>query len=144
MAEETPRVIPYICCDGASDAIEFYKRAFGAEELYRLENPDGSLGHAEIKIGDSIVEISDEWPEGGIFSPLTLNGNSCTLTLVVEDTDSAFQRAVEAGAKQQRPIKDEPYGRIGWVDDPFGHRWAIIKMAEDWDPEKMKEPTAPA
>jgi PhnB protein len=138
VAESIPRVIPYICCDGASDAIEFYKKAFGAEELYRLENPDGSLGHAEVKIGATVVEISDEWPEGGIYSPLTLKGNSCTLTLVVEDTDAAFQQALDAGATQNRPIKDEPYGRIGWVNDPFGHRWAIIRMAEDWDPESMK------
>ena len=138
MAESIPRVIPYICCNGASDAMEFYQRAFGAEELYRLPNPDGTLGHAEIKIGESIIQLSDEWPEGGVYSPLTLKGNSCSLTLVVDDPDAAFERAVAAGATVDRQVRDEPYGRIGSTNDPFGHRWALIRMAEDWDPEAMK------
>jgi PhnB protein len=137
MAEGTSHVVPYICCNGASDAIEFYKKAFGAEELYRLPNPDGTIGHAEFTIGETLIEISDEAPSLGILSPLTLKGTTCTLTLVVDDTDSAFKRAIDAGAREQRPIKDEPYGRIGWVDDPFGHRWAIIRMADDWDPKSM-------
>jgi PhnB protein len=138
MPGTTPTLIPYICCDGAARAIEYYKKAFGAEELYRLEGPDGKLGHAEIKIGESVIQISDEWPEGGIFSPLTLKGNSCSLTLVVGDPDQAFERAIAAGASVDRPVHDEPYGRIGWLNDPFGHRWALMNINQSWDPAEMQ------
>ena len=131
------KVTTYLCVDGASDAIEFYKRAFGAEELYRLPNPDGRLGHAEIKIGDTVLMLSDEWPEGGVRSPLTLDGSCVSLVLDLPDCDAAFGRAIEAGAKVERPLKDEPYGRGGWVIDPFGHRWSIMTSNPSFKPEDM-------
>jgi PhnB protein len=133
-----PQVTTYICASGAADAIEFYKRAFGAEERYRLPQPDGRLGHAEITIGDTLLMISDEWPEMRVLSPATLGGNSVSLVLDVPDADAAFQRAVEAGARVERPLKDEPYGRGGWVIDPFGHRWSIMTANPDFKPEDMQ------
>ena len=121
-----PRVTAYLCANGAADAIEFYKRAFGAEERYRLPQPDGRLGHAEIVIGDTTLFISDEWAEHAVLSPLTLKSNSVSFVLRVPDADGAFRRACEAGAMVERPVVDTPHGRGGWVVDPFGHRWSIM------------------
>jgi PhnB protein len=137
-AATSPTVTTYICVDGASDAIEFYKRAFGAEELYRLPGPDGKLGHAEIKIGETVLMLSDEWPEGGVRSPLRFDGSCVSLVLDVPDCDAAWLRALEAGAKVDRPLKDEPYGRGGWIIDPFGHRWSIMTSNADFNPEDMQ------
>ncbi len=137
-AATSTKVTTYICVDGASDAIAFYTRAFGAEELYRLPNPDGRLGHAEIKIGDTVLMLSDEWPEGGVRSPLRFEGSCVSLVLDVPDCDVAFARAIEAGAKVERPLKDEPYGRGGWVIDPFGHRWSIMTSNPNFQPEDMQ------
>jgi PhnB protein len=120
------RVTAYLCAKGASDAIEFYNRAFGAEENFRMAEPDGRIGHAEITIGDTTIYLSDEWPEMGVLSPNALKGNSASFVIDVADADAAFQRAVDAGASVERPLKDEPYGRVGWVIDPFGHRWSIM------------------
>jgi PhnB protein len=121
------KVIAYLAANGASDAIEFYKRAFGAVENFRMPNPDGTLGHAEIAIGDTIVYLADEWPDMRVLSPKALNGNSVSLVLEVPDADAAFQRALDAGATAERPLKDEDYGRVGWLVDPFGHRWCIMR-----------------
>ncbi|HEY8173721.1 MAG TPA: VOC family protein [Dehalococcoidia bacterium] len=132
------KVTAYICADGASNAIEFYKKAYGAEELYRLENPDGRLGHAEVKIGDSILMISDEAPNLGVLSPKKLAGHATSFVLDVPDADSMFQRAIDAGATVERPLKDEPYGRGGWVIDPFGHRWSIMTSNPNFKPEDMQ------
>ena len=121
-----PHVTAYLCANGAAEAIEFYKRAFGAEERYRLPQPDGTLGHAEIVIGDTVLFLSDEWAPYGVLSPLALKGNSVSFVLQVPDADAAFQRACDAGATVERPVVDTPHGRGGWVVDPFGHRWSIM------------------
>jgi PhnB protein len=118
-------VAPYLCASPAAEAIDFYKQAFGAEELSRMDMPDGRVGHAEIRIGESLIMLADEWPEYRVLSPRTLNGNSVSLVLSVPDADAAFRRAVDAGATIQRPLTDEPYGRSGRLIDPFGHRWHI-------------------
>ena len=124
-------VTAYLCADGAADAIEFYKRAFGAEERYRLPEPDGRLGHAEIVIGDTVLFLSDERAEHAVLSPLALKGNSVSFVLRVPDVDAAFQRACDAGATVERPVVDSPHGRGGWLVDPFGHRWSIMTPNQD-------------
>ena len=134
----TATVTAYLCAKGASDAIDFYERAFGAKERYRLPNPDGTLGHAEIEIGDTVLYLSDEAPALGVFSPSTLKGNSTSFVIDVPDCDAAFQRAVDAGATVERPMTDQPYGRSGWVVDPFGHRWSIMTGNPDFKPEDMQ------
>jgi PhnB protein len=124
-------VTAYLCARDAATAIEFYKRAFGAEEPGdRIMNENGTVGHAEIKIGQTMLMIADEYPEQRVFSPLTLKGNSVTFTIQVDDADGSFERAVSAGATIQRPLKDELYGRAGWVVDPFGHVWNIYTPNE--------------
>lgn len=130
-------VTAYLCADGAAGAIEFYKKAFAAEERYRMERPDGRLGHAEISIGETVVLLSDEWPEMRVLSPRKLNGHSVSFVLDVADADAAFRRAVDPGATVERPLKNEPYGRGGWVVDPFGHRWSIMTPNPDFKPEDM-------
>lgn len=134
----TKHVTAYLCANGAANAIDFYKRAFGAEERYRIADPDGRLGHAEINIGDTTLYLSDEWAEHNVLSPLTLRGSSCSFVLSVDDADTAFQRAVDQGATVERPLKDEPYGRGGWVVDPFGHRWSIMTPNPNFNPDDMK------
>ena len=99
-------VTTYLCAKGASDAIEFYKKAFGAEELYRISNADGRVGHAEIVIGDTTLYLSDEWAEMKVLSPETLGGNSVSMVVDVDDVDAAWGRAIGAGAKVERPISD--------------------------------------
>jgi PhnB protein len=131
------RVTAYLCAQGAAEAIEFYKRAFGAHERYRMPNPDGRIGHAEITVGDTLLMVSDEWPEMNVRSPRSLGGHSVSFVLDVADADDAFKRAVDAGATVERPLKDEPYGRGGWVVDPFGHRWSIMTPNPDFKPEDM-------
>lgn len=130
-------VTTYITCDGASQAIEFYTTAFGAQERYRIPMEGGRLGHAEITIGGTIIMISDEAPEYGAIAPTTLKGSSCSLVLDCDDPDAVFQRAIALGAKEERPVKDEPYGRGGWLLDPFGHRWSIMRSNPDFDPSTM-------
>lgn len=131
------KVTAYLCCNGASEAIEFYKRAFGAEERFRMAEDDGRIGHAEITIGDTTLYLSDEWPEMHVLSPKSLGGYSVSFVLDVPDADAAFVRATEAGAEVERPLKDEAWGRAGWVADPFGHRWCISHSNPDFDPSKM-------
>jgi PhnB protein len=120
-------VTPTLTIKGAVDAIEFYKKALGAQELMRMTNPDGKIGHAEIKIGDSIIFINDEMPMPGCaLSPQTLGGFTATLYLYVEDVDTAFQRAVAAGGKTTHPVTDMFWGdRNGAFVDPFGHSWSL-------------------
>ena len=127
-------VTAYLCANGAAEAIEFYKRAFGAEERYRMTDDDGRIGHAEIVIGESILYLSDEWAEMRVLSPKTVNANPVSFVIALADVDAAFARAVEAGCMIERPLKDEPYGRAGWVLDPFGHRWCISRSNPDFDP----------
>ena len=132
-------VTPYLCVDGAARAIEFYKEAFGATEVMRLEAPGGKIGHAEIKIGDSHVMLADEMPEINFRSPQARGGTSAHFMIYDEDVDARVERAVAAGAKLTRPVKDQFYGdRTGGVEDPFGHHWYIATHLEDLSPEELK------
>jgi len=136
-------VTPYITVKGAADAIEFYKKAFGATELFCLGAPDGKIGHAEIKIGDAIIMISDEYPEMNVLSPDTIGGSPVTLHLYVEDVDAVAAQAIAAGAKVERPVEDQFYGdRGGKFTDPFGHRWWLATHKEDVSPDEMKKRAA--
>ncbi len=125
-------VTPYLTVSDAAQAIEFYQRAFGATERGRLTMPDGKIGHAELAIGGSVVMLADEFPEFGNVSPLTLKGASAGLALYVADVDTAFQRAVDAGATVKEPVGDKFWGdRAGSVVDPFGHKWTLLTRIED-------------
>src|SRR6266478_7579879 len=132
-------VTPYLIVKGAADAIEFYKRAFGATELLRMADPQGRVGHAEIKIGDSVIMLADEHPAMGYRGPRSLGGSSVSILLYLEDVDGVFERAVKAGAKAQRPVADQFYGdRSGTLEDPFGHVWTVATHVEDVPPEEMR------
>lgn len=130
---------PYLTVKGASEAIAFYTRAFGAEELFRMAQPDGRIGHAEIRIGNSPIMLADEFPEMGNKSPGTLGGSPISLLIYVEDSDAIFARAVAAGATVLRPMADQFYGdRSGMVKDPFGHTWSISTHREDVSPDELE------
>ena len=132
-------ITPYLCINGAAAAIEFYTRAFGAAEVMRIAQPDGRVGHAEVRIGDSHVMLADEFPEMNIFGPQTLGGTSTYFLLYVEDVDAVFNRAVTAGARVDKPRQDQVYGdRNGTVVDPFGHRWTIATHIEEVSVEEME------
>ena len=136
-------ITPYLIVKGGAAAIEFYKKAFGAVEVMRIPGPDGKLGHAEIRIGDSVVMLADEHPEMGARSPQTIGGTPVSILLYVEDVDAVFRQALAAGAKIQRPIEDKFYGdRMGSLDDPFGHVWHIATHTKDVTPEEMKKAAA--
>lgn len=131
-------VTPYLIVKGAARALEFYKKAFNAQELYRMDAPGGTIGHAEIQIGDSRIMLSDEFPEMGARSPETLGGSPIGLCIYVENVDALFKQAVAAGGKEERPVKDQFYGdRSGTLRDPFGHQWTIATHKEDVSPEEM-------
>ena len=130
---------PYLTIAGVSDAIEFYKKAFGAVETMRMPGPEGKVMHAEIRIGDSPIMMTDEWPQMGGRGPLTIGGSPVTIMLYVDDVDAVFDRAVAAGGTAIRPVADQFYGdRSGGVKDPFGHNWHIATHKEDVSPEEMK------
>lgn len=130
---------PHLVCAGAAEAIEFYKKAFGAEPLGSLPAPDGKLMHAMIRIGDSMLMLVDEFPEGCSLSPKTLKGSPVTLHLYVEDVDQAFERAIAAGAKAVMPVDDMFWGdRYGVLEDPFGHRWSIATHIRDLTREEIQ------
>jgi PhnB protein len=135
-------VTPYITVKGASDAIAFYKKAFGAEELVRMPMPGGRVGHAELRIGDSRIMLADEMPEMGdstTKSPRTLGGATAGLCLYLADCDAVYKRAVDAGATAKRPLANQFYGdRSGVVEDPFGQLWTIATHIEDVPPDEMK------
>ena len=136
---------PYLCVHDAAGALEFYKKAFGATETIRLAGPDGRIGHAEIRIGDVIVMLADEFPEIGVVSPRTLGGTPVTLTMDVQDADATVHQAISAGATELRPLKDQFYGRrSGKIQDPFGHRWDIGMIIEDVSPEEIQRRAAAA
>lgn len=126
---------------GAEKAIEFYKKAFGAQELFRFLGPDGkSIMHAEIKIGNSIVMLSDEVPQMNCFSPQSLGGSGMAIYMYVEDADAVFNKAVASGAKPIMPVMDTFWGdRFGNVQDPFGHVWGIATHKKDMSPEEIKK-----
>jgi PhnB protein len=130
---------PYLIVNGAAEAIEFYKRAFGATELLRMTDPQGRIGHAEIRIGDSVIMLADEHPGMGYRGPRSMGGSSVSILLYVDDVDTIFGRAVSAGATVQRPIANQFYGdRSGKLEDPFGHVWSIATHVEDVPPEEMR------
>jgi PhnB protein len=132
-------VTPYLTVKDGARAIEFYRRAFGAKELFRIAQPDGRIGHAELEIGDSRIMLSDEFPEMGVKSPQTLGGTPITIYLYVDDVDATVRRAVDAGAQLMRPVADQFYGdRNGSVSDPFGHIWWVSTHKEDVPEEEMK------
>ncbi|HEX4242099.1 MAG TPA: VOC family protein [Steroidobacteraceae bacterium] len=132
-------VYPYLRVQNTAKAIEFYAHAFGAQERFRLTEPSGRVGHAEIQIGSATIMLSDEYPERGIRGPLSLGGTTFSMHLHVEDVDKAFERAVSAGAAVIRPLQDQFYGeRSGTVRDPFGHEWLLGGHIEDVTPEEMQ------
>jgi len=134
---------PYLSVKGAAKALEFYKKAFGATEVMRMAQPDGRIGHAEIKIGDALVMMADEFPEMGFKSPQSLGGSPVTIHFYVEDVDAVFKRALSAGAEERRPVADQFYGdRSGQLVDPFGHVWSIATHKEDVSPEEMQKRAA--
>lgn len=138
-----PRVSPYICVSGASDAIEFYKTVFGATERMRISAPDGKIGHAELMIGDAVIMMSDEYPEMDVRGPKSIGGTAVTISVYVEDVDAVFARAVEAGAEPTRQVEDQFYGdRSGQFVDPFGHRWSVASHIEDLTPDQIVERAA--
>jgi PhnB protein len=131
---------PYMTIKGASDAIEFYKQAFGAVETFRWADPDGRVRHAEVMIGDSPVMLTDEAPAFGMAGPLSLGGSPVHMFLYVEDVDVEFERAIAAGAKELMPVEDSEDGdRRGGVTDPFGHIWYIGTHIEDISREELQK-----
>ena len=137
-------VTPYLTVTDSARAIDFYKRAFGAEELYRVDGPDGKVAHAEIKIGDSIIMLSDEMP-GWSRSSQSLGGTAVNIFLYVKDVDQVFNRAVAEGAKVGMPVSDMFWGdRYGQVTDPFGHSWSLATHKEDVPLEELRKRTKAA
>jgi PhnB protein len=133
-------VTPYLAIKNAAKALDFYKRAFGAVESYKLTMPDGRVGHAEIRLGDSLIMLADEFPEYGGKAPDTLGGSPVSLHLYVEDVDAFVKKAVAAGAKESKPVVDQFYGdRSGQLEDPFGHLWWVATHKEDVPPEEMQK-----
>ena len=131
-------VTPYLIVTGAASAIEFYKHAFGAKEVMRIPHPDGRVGHAELQMGDSRIMLADEFPEMGARSPMSLGGTPVSILLYVEDVDAVTARALAAGAKMLRPVKDQFYGdRSGTLTDPFGHVWTVATHIKDVSSEEM-------
>ena len=131
---------PYLICKDAAAAMDFYKRAFNAEETMRLSGPEGKVMHAEMKIGTAVIMLADEFPEMGIRGPKTLGGSSVSIMLYVEDVDSRFQQALDAGATVQRPLIDQFYGdRSGTLKDPYGHTWTIATHIEDLSAEEIEQ-----
>ena len=130
---------PYLIVHDGAAAIDFYKRAFGANELFRMNRPDGKLAHAEIKIGDSPIMLADEAPQMGYKSARSLGGSPVGIMLYVVDVDARFKQALAAGAKEIRPVVDQFYGdRSGTLEDPFGHHWTISTHKEDLPPEEVE------
>ena len=140
-----PRVIPYLYIDGAAAAIDFYTSVLGASERMRMPAPGGMIGHAELEIGDSVIMLSDEWPDMGVLGPKAVGGSPVTMSVYVEDVDSVFDRAVQGGAKVIRPVENQFYGdRSGQFEDPFGHKWSVATHVEDVPPEEMGRRAAEA
>ena len=132
-------VTPYLIVDDAKSAIDFYTRAFGAEEKFRLPMGD-KIGHAEIKIGDSFVMLADEFPDMGHLGPKNRGGTTVSLVVYVPDVNTAFPKAIAAGAKELKPLQDQFWGdRMGTLTDPFGHQWSLATHVQDVAPEEMEQ-----
>jgi PhnB protein len=143
--EGYPRVTPYLIVDGASEAIDFYTSVLGATERMRMDAPGGRIGHAELEVGDSVVMLADENPEMNARGPRAFGGSPVSLMVYVEDVDGVFGRALEAGAKELRPVENQFYGdRLGAFEDPFGHEWNVASHVEDVPPEEMEKRAAEA
>src|SRR5579862_6864291 len=133
-------VTAYLIVRGAVAALDFYRRAFGAKEIMRLTMPDGTLGHAEIEIGDTRMMLADESPQRNVRSPASLGGSSVHMMIYVTDSDAAMKQALAAGATEVRPIADQFYGdRSGTVSDPFGHQWTLSTHIEDVSDAEMQQ-----
>lgn len=133
-------VTPHLVCEGAAEAIEFYKKAFGATEGGRLPGPGGKIMHAQIRIGGSAVMLVDDFPEWGSHGPKALKGSPVTIHLYVPDVDAVFNQAVAAGATVKMPVADMFWGdRYGMLIDPFGHQWSIATHKRDVSPAEMEE-----
>ena len=136
-------VTPYLCCKNAAAAMEFYKSVFDAIELMRIAQPDGTIGHAELKIGESVIMLADEFPDLDVRSPQSLGGSAVSILVYVENVDAVVAKALAAGSKLQRPVADQFYGdRSGKLVDPFGHVWMIATHIEDVSPEEMQRRAA--
>ena len=132
-------ITPYLSIKGASDAIEFYKKAFGAKEVMRMAQPDGRIGHAELQIGDSVLMLADPMPQSTVKPPKDLGGTSVGIFLYVEDVDEVAQQVVDAGGTVTMPVEDQFWGdRFGVVADPYGHQWQIATHKEDLSPEEIR------
>jgi len=133
-------ITPYLICKNAEAAIEFYKKAFGAVELFRVGEPGRKVGHAEMKIGNVIFMLADEFPDIGAISPQTLGGTPVTFYVYVEDVDGFTEKAIGEGLKVLKPVADQFYGdRSGHFEDPFGHKWGFATHVEDLTPEQLNE-----
>jgi PhnB protein len=140
MSERKAELIPYLCCKDTAAAMVFYKKAFGAKELFRLEDESGKIGHATMEIMGATFFLSDEWPEGNVYSPTTLGGTPVAIHLTVPDVDALFNQAVAAGATSLRPVEDQFYGdRSGTLSDPSGHRWSISTRVEEVSSEELEK-----
>ena len=136
-------VTPYLILSGASDAIAFYKKALGADEVMRMDDPAGKIHHAEISVGGSRIMLADEHPEIQALSPKTIGGSPVSMHVYVEDVDTLVERAVAAGARLVRPVADQFYGdRVGGIEDPFGYRWFIATHKEDLSMDEIRRRAA--
>jgi PhnB protein len=133
-------VAPYLAIKNAASALEFYKKAFGAIETYKLIIPDGRVGHAELRLGDSLIMLADEFPEFGGKAPESLGGSPVSIHLYVDDVDAFVKKAVAEGARELKPVADQFYGdRSGQLQDPFGHLWWVATHKEDVAPEELQK-----
>lgn len=133
-----PQVTPYLCVDGAADAIAFYEQVLGAKERMRLAGPDAKIGHAELEIGNGLVMLSDEYADMEMFGPKAIGGTAVTIAVYVEDVDATFKTAIDAGATSLREPEDRFYGdRAGQFLDPWGHRWNVQTHVEDVAPDEI-------
>ena len=140
-----PRLTPYLIVDGAAGAIEFYSSVLGARERMRMDGPEGKVGHAELELGDSLIMLADEHAEMNALGPRAVGGSPVSLHVYVEDADAVFQRALDAGAKEVRPLEDKFYGdRLGSFEDPFGHQWHVSSHVEDVPADEMERRAAAA
>ena len=136
-------ITPYLVVDGADKAIAYYKKVFGAKELFRMPAPGGKIGHAELRIGDSVVMLADEWPQMGFKGPKAYGGAAVSILLYVEKCDAVYKKALAAGGSEIKPMQDQFYGdRSGTFIDPFGHMWTVATHVKDVSPKDMKKAAA--
>jgi PhnB protein len=143
--DDYPQLIPYLTVDGATAAIDFYIKVFAAKERMRMPTPEGKIGHAELEIGASVFMLADAFPDMGNRTPQSLGGTPVTMMVYVEDVDAVFDRAMKAGATEERKVENQFYGdRAGQFTDPFGHKWFVATHVEDVPPDEMEKRAAAA